>query len=388
MIGIFIGIAAVVSLIALGQGLENVILSQFNLAGTDIITIQASGLTASGPPGSGVTYPLDKKQLDKIDQVNGVDVTIGRIIEAGKLEYNDVVGFGFAASMPDGEQRRAVEQILNMEAEKGRMLEDGDDKLVVMGYNFLSEGLERAFGKKFDVGSKIYIQDEQFTIVGFIDKKGNFLFDNSIFMNEQPLRDLMDVEDDVYDIIVAKVKDTSEMDKIKADIERVLRKERDVDVGEEDFTVVTAENAIDNLKSTLFAVQLFVYIIASISIVVGGIGITNTMYTAVLERTKEIGIMKSIGATNQSIFTLFALESGFLGMVGGAIGVLIGIGIASALAALGRAALGAGLITVHFSPFVLIGALLFSFIIGTAAGLLPALQAAKTHPVDALRYTK
>jgi len=112
------------------------------------------------------------------------------------------------------------------------------------------------------------------------------------------------------------------------------------------------------------------------------------MYTAVLERTKEIGIIKSIGATNKSIFTLFALESGFLGMVGGIIGVLLGIGIASLLAFAGRAALGADLLTVHFSPFVLIGALLFSFIVGTAAGLLPALQASKTHPVDALRYTK
>ena len=138
----------------------------------------------------------------------------------------------------------------------------------------------------------------------------------------------------------------------------------------------------------MFAVQLFVYIIASISLIVGGIGITNTMYTAVLERTKEIGVMKAIGARNSMIFALFSIESGLLGLIGGIIGILIGLALAYGFAAAGRVALGVDLIQAHISPFLLIGALLFSFIVGTSAGVLPALQAAKLQPVDALRSGK
>ncbi|RJQ18189.1 FtsX-like permease family protein [Candidatus Woesearchaeota archaeon] len=384
MIGIFIGIAAVVSLIALGQGLEKAVITQFNIAGTDVLTIQAQG-TGQGPPGAGVVNHLTQDQLDKIDDVLGVDVAIGRIIQTGKLEYNDQLGFGFAASMPDGEARKAVHEILNLKAEKGRLLRDDDRYSVVLGNDFLDK---TDFGKEITVGSKVLINDKSFTVVGFLEKKGSFTVDSAVLMNEEPLIEISNIPEGEYDIIVARVKNTDDIPKIKEDIERVLRKERNVKLGEEDFTVETPEGALKNLKKTLFAVQLFVYIIASISIVVGGIGIMNTMYTAVLERTKEIGIMKSIGASNRSIFTIFFIESGVLGLVGGIIGVLLGMGIAELLAALGSAALGDGFITTQFSPLLLFGALAFSFIIGTLAGLLPAMQASKMSPVDALNYTK
>ena len=127
------------------------------------------------------------------------------------------------------------------------------------------------------------------------------------------------------------------------------------------------------------------YIIAGISLVVGGIGIMNTMYTSVVERTKEIGIMKSIGAKNSTIFTLFFIESGLLGAVGGIVGALIGAGIALLVAFIGSLALGSDLISAHISPYLIIGAVLFAFIVGSFFGSLPAIQASKLNPVDALR---
>ena len=111
----------------------------------------------------------------------------------------------------------------------------------------------------------------------------------------------------------------------------------------------------------------------------------NTMYTAVLERTREIGIMKAIGARNSMIFLLFFLESGLLGMIGGIIGVLLGASIAYGMAFIGKLVLGSSLIRASINIYLVFGALSFSFIIGTIFGVLPALNASKLPPVEALR---
>lgn len=387
MIGIVIGVAAIVALISLGQGLETAVVSQFNVAGsTDIISVQAQG-SGNGPPGTGVSKPLTQDDVDKINQIAGVDIAIGRLIESGSLEFNNKLTFGYGASMPDGEARKAVEEIGNLQIEKGRMLKDGDRKKIVVGSQINSDELADFFGKRIEVGSKVLVQGEQFQVIGVLKKKGSFLTDSTLLFNEQDLRDLFDIQKGEFSLIAVKVKNVDDIPKIKEDISKYLRKERNVDVGEEDFTVQTPDQAIENLKSTLFAVTLFLYIIAGISVLVGGIGITNTMYTAVLERTKEIGIMKAVGGSRKAIFSLFFIESGLLGMVGGIVGVLFGIGIASGLVALASSFLG-DLIQASYSPLLIIGAILFSFIIGTLAGILPALQASKLHPVDALNYAK
>jgi putative ABC transport system permease protein len=243
------------------------------------------------------------------------------------------------------------------------------------------------FSRPIRQRDKVLVADKEFEVVGLLKKKGSFVVDNAILMEEETMRELYDVPEK-YGVILVKANKGTSLEKLQERIEKYLRKERDVDKGEEDFTVESPEANIATLNSTLFAVQLFVYIIAAISIVIGGIGIMNTMYTSVLERTKEIGIMKSIGATNGNIFTLFFLESGFLGAIGGIIGILLGAGLAHGLAAIGRAVLGTSLLSVSLSPLLLLGALLFSFVIGTVAGLLPAHQASKLNPIDALQQTK
>ncbi|MFA5247531.1 MAG: FtsX-like permease family protein, partial [Candidatus Micrarchaeia archaeon] len=126
--------------------------------------------------------------------------------------------------------------------------------------------------------------------------------------------------------------------------------------------------------------------IAAISLIVGAVGIMNTMYTAVLERTKEIGIMKAIGAKNSEIMVLFLIESGLLGLVGGVIGVILGYIMGKAAEVIANQMLGSSLLKLYFPPELIIGALLFSFVIGALSGMVPARQASHLRPVDALRY--
>ncbi|MFC1800626.1 ABC transporter permease [Nanoarchaeota archaeon] len=386
MIGIFIGIAAVVSLIGLGEGLRTAITSQFGFLGSDLVSIQASGLQY-GPPGTGAATPLSDDIVDEVSKVTGVEIAINRYIESGTMEFNNRQAIGMAMSTPEGEKRKIFEEMFNLKTESGRLLKDGDGKKVMLGNNFKEDDI---FGKGINSGDRVLINNIQFEVVGILEKKGSFLFDSTVIINEQVLVDDIKNPDTkgTVNVIGVKVKNEEEMPRIIKDIEKIMRKERGVKEGEEDFSVESAQNTIETLNSTLFAVQLFVYIIAGISLLVGGIGIMNTMYTAVVERTKEIGIMKSIGARNKDIFMLFFIESGLLGITGGIIGITIGVSLALGLAFLGSRALGSELIQAQINTSLIIGALLFSFIVGSIAGITPALRASKLHPVDALRFAK
>jgi len=384
MIGIFIGIAAVVSLIGLGEGLRETINSQFGALGTDILSVTASG--GMGMPGAGVVNPLTEKELDAIKRIQGVEGAAGRIAESCKIVFNKKISFSSILSMPNGDSREIIEHVMNMEAQKGRLLEDGDKNVIFLGSMFSEE--DNVFGKAIVPGSKIKIQDKEFKVIGIMEKKGNLMLDMAVFMNENSLRDLVDRSKEDYDIIGVRVTEGADMEKIKTDIEKKLRKIRDVKEGEENFAVETPASMLKQVNSIILGVQIFVYIIAGISLLVGGIGIMNTMYTAVVERTKEIGIMKSIGATNSTIFSLFFIESGLLGTIGGIIGIIIGFSAATGLAFAGRLILKTELIAAHFPLSLIIGALLFSFIIGSVFGTIPAIQASKLNPVDAMRHTK
>lgn len=383
IIGILIGIAAVVSLISLGEGLRITVMSQFNFLSTDILTVQASGLNY-GPPGSGAVNPLKESYVDGIGRLSGVDFSIGRIIQTSAFSFNDKSGSAFFASMPYGEKRKIIERTAQLEAQSGRLLRDEDTDKVVVGVGYTNPDM---MGSAIEVGSKIKVKEKQFEVIGVLKKKGSFTIDNAILMNEKELKSLFDVND-TYSVIAVKVSPGSNMDLVKERIDDYLRKERNVKKGEEDFIVETPQQALNTLNSVLFAIQIFVYFIAGISIVVGGIGISNTMYTSVTERTKQIGIMKAIGARNSSIFSLFFLESGLLGMVGGILGILIGLGLANGLAYIGMTALNTDLIRVNSSLSLILGALAFSFIVGSVSGILPAIQASKLKPVEALRYAK
>ena len=381
LLGIFIGIMAVVSLISLGSGLKLAVAAQFGISTTEVITIQAGGLSSAGPPGTAVTNPLQTSDVEAIEKLSTVDIAFSRIITSGKLEFNDIVGFGLAVSIPDGSARKFAYETAELEAEFGRMLKDGDTNKVVLGNNFYTN--EESFGKPIKVGDKVLLQDKKFEVVGILEKKGSFLWDNFVMVNEEPLIDLMDYGDKV-DVIIAKVKNKDLMDRSKIEIEKKMRELRDVKVGEEDFEVSTPDAALGTVNSILGGVQAFIIIIASISIFVGAIGIVNTMTTSVLERKKEIGIMKSIGARNSHIFMQFLIESGLLGLVGGLVGVIFGLGIGF-LGVYGINNFIGSEIVLEIDYLLIGGSLLGSFLIGAISGVIPAWNASKLNPVDSLR---
>ena len=384
MVGIFIGIASVVTLISLGEGLRSVINAQFGFLGTDVLSVTPS--MGFGPPGSSGADPLTSRDIDEISRVSGVRGVAGRILVPIKIDFNRNVGFSYAASIPDGDERAIIERITNLKADKGRLLNDGDSGFIFVGSFFDSD--DNGFDRPISVGSRVEINDKPFRVVGVLDPKGSFQLDRTVFMNEDDLRSLVNRKSGEYDIIGVFFDENADVRRIQEDIERRLRRVRNVRVGEEDFSVQTPASTLENVNSILNGIQLFVFIIAGISILVGGIGIMNTMYTAVVERTKEIGVMKSIGAKNSDIFSIFFIESGFIGSIGGLIGVVFGVVFGYFIAFVGRLVLGSSLISVYFPFWLIFGSLFGSFVLGSFFGSLPAYQASKLNPVDALRRAK
>jgi putative ABC transport system permease protein len=232
-------------------------------------------------------------------------------------------------------------------------------------------------------GQKLLVNGTAVEIVGTMQRTGNPGFDNAIFMNERPMREILDVAED-YSVITAKTEGEAVVSLAITAVTRDLRRHRDVKEREEDFTVQSSAQLLESINTILDVIQAVLVGIAAISLIVGGIGIMNTMYTSVLERTREIGIMKAIGATNAHILTIFLSEAAILGVIGGGIGIALGIGLAKAVEAVGTLALGPGLLQADISLVVVAGALAFSMGVGAVSGAMPAMQASRMEPVEAL----
>jgi putative ABC transport system permease protein len=379
LLGICIGIAAVISLISLGSGLKIAVTSQFGVSSTEVITVQAGGSGFSAP-GTDVVTPLTEDDVRAISNLGSVEFATETNIETVKFEYNDKIQIGYAYSVEE-EYRKEIYEIDKDETEYGRLLKSGDSGKVVLGHNFY-DGETNGYGKSITPGKQIIINGESFKVVGILKKKGSFILDGSVMMYEDELEELAGYGENV-DVITVKVRDKDFIDKAKEDIEKLMRNRRDVDVGSEDFTVSTPESSLSQVNQILDAIQIFIIIIASISILIGIVGIVNTMTTSVLERRKEIGIMKSIGARNSQIFAQFFIESGFLGLIGGLVGIIFGISFGYA----GTIAIN-NFLGVDTRPeinfFLIFFALFGSFLIGSLAGIFPAMKAAKQNPIQAL----
>ena len=191
-------------------------------------------------------------------------------------------------------------------------------------------------------------------------------------------------ETEEMSMIFARVKPGSIPSDVAEDVEKALRKDHNVKEGQEDFIVATAEQMIEGFNNILLVVQAVLVGIAAISLIVGGIGITNTMYTSVVERTREIGIMKAVGAKNSDIVSIFLMESAMLGFFGGMLGILIGLSVSKAVE-IAAVYAGVSVLKAYFGYELVVGALVFSMVVGVVSGVLPAKSAAKLNPVDALR---
>jgi len=382
MLGIFIGIAAVVSLISLGQGLQTAVTSQFSSLSTDKLTIQNSG-TGFGPPGSTAVTKLNEHDVKIIESVSGVEFVIPRLIRNGQVEYNRNAQYKYIGSLP--EDKKLADVIYKsggLEPEKGRLLLPGDSGKVILGSDVITKD---SFGKVIETGKSIVIQGKSFQVIGILKKASSFELNQVVIMLDSDIRNLLDVPKGETDLIIAQVKNPDEIAKVADDIEKAMRKDRGEKIGEEDFSVQTPLEAISSVNTILTSINIVVIGIAMISLIVGGIGIANTMYTSVLERKKEIGTMKAIGARNSDVLLIFLIESGLLGLAGGFIGVLLGVGISLGVASVANSAFGSEIIKLNISTGLLLFAFGFSFLIGILSGAVPSYQASKLKPVDALR---
>jgi len=379
LIGVFIGIAAIVSLITLGQGLENAITKQFDSLGKDKLFIFPKG----GFYGMGSSQLLNEGDLDLIKKNSGVKVATGLAQSYARFEFNDQINYGFISGIStDPEERALVWDAQTYGLKEGRLLREGDKFKVLLGNDYT---LTNLFEKRVELGDKIILQNKEFKVVGFLEKIGSPPDDQAAIIPLDAYTEVFASGDELNFIIAQSAIGEDPFD-IAEDIEKELRQDHDVDEGKEDFEIQTPEQFAESFAVILDIVQIVLIGIAGISLLVGGIGIMNTMYTSVLQRTKEIGVMKALGARNNQILYLFIIESGFYGLGGGIIGAAIGIGLAKLTEFAFVQIVGPAFLLIDINWLFVAGVLFFSFVIGCLSGIAPARRASKLNPVDSLRY--
>jgi len=386
LIGIMIGITAVVSLVTLSQGMQNAIEEQFKIIGANRVIISPASSTGigTGLASSLSTIKLTKKDVETIKKVQGVEYAFGRTLRIYNVIFRNEEKQGYILGLPtDKETLSYIKKMSNFEVEFGRQIGQGERKVAVLGYDIAND----FFKKEIKVGDEIKIEGVYFKVVGIQKKLGSEAFDKIIRIPEEDLREISkDLAENEVSTIIAFVSDNFEPEEVAKSIEKALRKSRDVKEGQEDFNVQTAKQIVDTFKNVLLIIQILLIGVASISLLVGGVGIMNTMYTSVLERTKDIGVMKAVGAKNSDIFIIFLLESGFLGLTGGVIGIIFGLAIGKSAEIASQQLLNSRILVISCPYYFIISILVFSFLIGSISGVTPALQASKLKPADTLRY--
>ncbi len=372
---ILVGIATIFIFISFGWGLYEYTNSFTTGSSADKVLIIAKG---SGVPGLDDTFKLTDDDLEAIEGASGVYDATGVYFKVVEAEKGSQIKYVYLTSYDP--KKPMLLDLFQVEPEKGRFLDSGDAG-VVLGYNYLID--DKIFKRGFEVNDVIEVDGNKLKVVGFMGSVGNPADDSNIYITNERFEALFP-EKDSYAEIVARV-DVSKIDNVVSNIEKKLRKERGLEEGEEDFFVQSFEEMLESYSSALNIIVGFVILIALISVLVSGINTANTMITSVLERYKEIGVLKAIGAKNSKIFSIFLFESGFLGFVAGALGVALGFGI-TYLAGILLSNLGWGFLQPFYSIELFAGCILFAVLTGAISGVIPAVRASKINAVDAIRY--
>lgn len=370
VVGIVIGVAAIISLITVSRSLESTIKDQFEQFGANRIMIAAKGFEGPGTMSAGLT----SDDVKTIEGVGGFSYVLPGIFRNSEVRYRDETGFTLISALP-AEHYRQFYLDSGIDVQEGRAIKAQEKYVAVIG----SRTAKEMFSKELKLGSKIEIHKVEFKIVGILQEIGNARDDNQITIPLESAREIFE-EPKRVDTIIAQVKTTLEIPALQKKIEKELERKR----GDTNFQVLTATQILDQIGKVLGVMQVVLVGIAAISLLVGAIGIMNSMYTSVLERTKEIGIMKAIGARNTHILQIFLMESGLIGLVGGLFGTALGTGMALAVAPIAKSA--GFTLNITIEPSVVLFGLLFAFALGVLSGILPAYQASKLKPVDALKY--
>jgi putative ABC transport system permease protein len=378
MLGVIIGVASVVSLVAVGQGATSGITSRLEGLGTNLLTVNPgssfSGATR-GAAGSATTLTLaDADAIRALDGVGGVapELTTQKLVVAGDQNTTtSIIGTTADYAAVRSESMWQGSFLTGPEVEH-------DLRVAVLGSSTadtLGLGAEA-------VGREITIGGIPFQVVGILQPKGGSGFlnqDDKILVPVGAVRDHFVGGDSVRSIGVS-VADADQIDLVKALTTTTLEARHGIASGEaDDFSVLDQAQLLSTVQSVTALLSVLLAGIASISLIVGGIGIMNIMLVSVRERTREIGIRKAVGARSRDILLQFLIEALTLSLIGGGIGIVVGL----AMTALIGAIAGWGFI---FSPLVIVVAVAFSLAVGVIFGVWPARQAARLDPIAALHF--
>ena len=384
IIGIVIGVGSVIGIVSLGDAMQANVQSRLSDLDLTKITISPGYTKASsnihGPPGMEVGTSTDSELTDKdIDALQGLD-SIQYI--AGEISGNEEVKYaGENATLSiTGVNPQVWKYMTTLKTQSGRLLEPADKYVAVIGSNVASETYDHDIG----INQVITINGKSVRVVGILEEKGG-MEDSKIYMPIDGAVDVIeDAKKDVYDTITVKAKSEDSVDGLMSEIEKKLMISRHIiREDDRDFTVMASKSLAESVTEMMSSMTLFLGAIAAVSLLVGAVGIANTMFTSVLEKTKEIGTMKAIGAKNRDILMIFLFNSAMVGLVGGILGVILGAFVSSGL----QATMGGGITSGNgLSILLMVEGLGLAVLIGVISGVVPAYRASKLKPVDALRY--
>src|SRR5512139_1298859 len=391
MLGIIIGVSAVISLLSIGQGVENFINSQFNALGTNLLFV-----------------------LPKLSSSQGAQF-VAQFANQTTLTQNDARALGDPALVPDianvsaqirldalaryadAKLTTAVRGVnpayftqRGLKVVDGRELEDEDvqtqARVAVIGQTVVSELFPP---EASPLDRTIRVNDVPFRVIGVLEEKGGNQFandDNQVIIPITTARaQLRDVRarnglPGVTAVLMQGV-DSNSSEGLKTDATNLLRERHGISYrNEDDFRVFNQADLLQSFGAISAAITVFLSAIAGISLLVGGIGVMNIMLVTVTERTREIGLRKAIGAKRRDILIQFLVEAMTLSLLGGAIGIAIGVGGAAAVSSLSKQ------FQPSVSPITVLMATGVSALVGLFAGLYPALRAARMNPIEALRH--
>jgi putative ABC transport system permease protein len=374
LIGVIIGIASVVALISLGNGLSAAIGERLQSLGSDkvIITPKASG-TGFGPP-SGGGVRLSQKDVDIIATVKGVNKVIPLLFKTYPIKYQDKTIQTSIIGVPAGQGADFFTNVQRFEIAQGRGLRSGDKNVAILG----AKVSENFFDNKLKVRDKIRILNRDIIVIGILKSTGDQQFETAFII---PIETLQDLSGNPEEMTYVFAQVGGEAKVVAADIEKELENYHNDKI----FSAYTTEQLTEQINSVFGILSFVLAGIAGISLVVAGFGILNTMLMSVIERTREIGIMKAVGANNKTILAMFLTESAIVGIIGGVMGVLFGYTLSAGLAGFATNFVGIKLIIIP-DPVLITGVLGFAAIVGIISGTYPAYRAARLDPVEALRY--
>ncbi|MDP2667030.1 MAG: ABC transporter permease [Candidatus Diapherotrites archaeon] len=399
LLGIIIGVAAVVAIISIGEGAQASVTQQLSSFGADIITVtpgfsRAQGFGGGFRGGGGGVSMTTTASTDEAPTLTKKDaiiidthpyVTAVTEIVSGRAE---IIFLGETTNVSlQGVNPVTWTQTSNLTLSAGRFLTPSDSVGVVIGTNVATT----VFKQPITLGRTITLEGKPFTVVGILSPSGSGFGqgDSTVYTTLNGAWNVLsdDVNRDTYTSIQAKVSDSEQVDQTVNDLTASLQISRRVTERNQDFTVTSSQALQEQVSAITGTLTLFLGAIAAISLIVGALGVANSMFTSVLEKTKEIGILKALGSTNNEILTLFVMESGLFGLVGGIIGVILGTLASVGVSSTGLLSVPGGQgSTIFVSPELIIIAITLSTIIGIIAGLVPAMNASRLRPIEALRY--